>query len=86
MRAGLVASTVTPGNTAPVVSRTTPAIELCADAHPGAKNNHAVATNKILAEFMGLIVTSQSLARLRLRLSRLRLARSGFYHRPATRG
>ena len=33
--AGLLASTVTPGSTAPVVSLTTPAIALCASALPG---------------------------------------------------
>src|SRR5689334_8088511 len=44
MRAGLDASTVTPGRTAPEVSRTTPEIEACANATAGArqsaKNRH----------------------------------------------
>jgi hypothetical protein len=35
MSAGLAASTVTPGKTAPVVSRTTPAIAVCACAKTG---------------------------------------------------
>src|SRR5438876_9451643 len=36
---GLVASTVTPGSTAPVVSRTRPVMALCADAKVGTRNN-----------------------------------------------
>src|SRR5437867_12594183 len=43
MRAGLHASTVTPGSTAPEVSRTTPAMALvpCALASADAKSTHA---------------------------------------------
>src|SRR5881628_1816177 len=45
MRAGLAASTVTPGSTAPEASRTTPAIAplvaVCADAAAGANATHA---------------------------------------------
>src|SRR5262245_27561797 len=41
MRAGLLASTVTPGSTAPVVSLTTPAIALCASAAVGASSTNA---------------------------------------------
>src|SRR5262245_18694715 len=37
MSAGLAASTVTPGNTAPDVSRTTPVIDACAWASEGAQ-------------------------------------------------
>src|SRR5262245_55707506 len=44
MRAGLAASAVTPGSTAPDVSRTTPAIPLadacCADTVPGSTDAH----------------------------------------------
>jgi hypothetical protein len=39
MRAGLVASTVTPGNIAPDASFTTPAITACAKARPGLITN-----------------------------------------------
>src|SRR5712692_2199696 len=42
-KAGLPASTVTPGNTAPVASLTTPAIALCANADPGENASHAKA-------------------------------------------
>src|SRR5688500_9634155 len=41
MRTGLAASTVTPGSTPPDVSRTTPAIEACADATEGVSNASA---------------------------------------------
>src|SRR5713101_7412211 len=48
IREGLEASTVTPGNAAPVVSRTVPAIEPavvdCADARAGAPMNAAAMT------------------------------------------
>src|SRR5689334_10069583 len=44
MRAGLAASTVTPGSTAPDVSRTTPVIDACANATAGAR--HTARTNR----------------------------------------
>ena len=47
MSAGLLASTVTPGITAPVVSLTTPAIPLaCANAVAGKTIAHAHATDQ----------------------------------------
>ena len=51
IRAGLLASTVTPGRTAPLVSLTTPAITLCAAAPPGSAITSAqptAVTNAIL--------------------------------------
>src|SRR5258708_1371135 len=44
MSAGLAASTVTPGNTAPVVSRTTPAIAPVVDGCAGAADGTSKAT------------------------------------------
>ncbi len=41
MRTGLAASTVTPGNTAPDVSLTTPVIDACANASAGSRTMHA---------------------------------------------
>ena len=46
MRAGLAASTVTPGSTPPEASRTTPTMLLCADASPGSSTNAATATRR----------------------------------------
>src|SRR5687767_14068287 len=43
MRAGLLASTVTPGSTAPDESRTTPLIEACAKASDGTRATHTIA-------------------------------------------
>jgi hypothetical protein len=44
--AGLLASTVTPGSTAPDVSRTTPAIALCACTVPGIQNRAPTLSNR----------------------------------------
>ena len=44
MSAGLEASTETPGNTAPVVSLTTPAKPLCAEAIAGIRNRNDKST------------------------------------------
>src|SRR3954462_5502317 len=44
--AGLLASTVTPGSTAPVVSFTTPANELCARAVAGSSRHPNATANK----------------------------------------
>ena len=53
MRAGLAASTVTPGSTAPDVSLTTPAIPLavpcCADAAPGSSSAHTMNPGQTLS-------------------------------------
>ena len=43
--AGLAASTVTPGSTAPEVSRTTPAMLLCAQRHDGSRTTNDTTTN-----------------------------------------
>src|SRR5688572_4028318 len=43
MRAGLVASTVTPGSTAPDESLTTPLIDACARASDGTRATHTIA-------------------------------------------
>src|ERR1700686_3848773 len=54
IRAGLAASTVTPGTTAPVVSLTTPAIALdaCwADAIAGSHISHVDATSTLVTRF-----------------------------------
>src|SRR5262245_64049728 len=45
MRASLLASTLTPGNTAPDVTLTTPAIALCAYVRVGHADMHANVTN-----------------------------------------
>src|SRR5262245_40394671 len=46
MSAGLAASTVTPGSTAPDVSFTTPAMDACACAVAGTSSRHAKAANR----------------------------------------
>src|SRR5688572_21586180 len=43
INAGLAASTVTPGRTAPDVSLTTPAMDACAYAAAGSRTRHAIA-------------------------------------------
>src|SRR5688500_6777551 len=48
MSAGLAASTVTPGRTAPELSRTTPAIEACANAADGAATSTAITRHHVL--------------------------------------
>ena len=45
MSAGLDASTVTPGSTAPDESLTTPVMEACANAMAGTSTNDAIALN-----------------------------------------
>src|SRR5438477_10118798 len=49
MRAGLETSTVTPGNTAPDVSFTTPVIDACANATAGNRTRHANMPNVLTA-------------------------------------
>src|SRR5262245_42223523 len=51
MRAGLLASTVTPGSTAPVASLTTPAMAVCADAGRGANRTVARRTSQALVAY-----------------------------------
>src|SRR3990172_12629534 len=47
MRAGLAASTVTPGSTAPDASFTTPAMDPCADAAAGIRTHAAATTTNL---------------------------------------
>ena len=64
MSAGLLASTVTPGSTAPVASLTEPAITLCAAAPPGNSSRSAqpIVTTKAI-----LVLTMSSLRSSALR-------------------
>src|SRR6185503_8310985 len=55
MRAGLLASTVTPGSTAPVASLTTPAIALCALALPGENASRAQPASRTAATLLQTI-------------------------------
>src|SRR4030095_8270057 len=64
MRAGLVASTVTPGRIAPDVSRTTPAMD-CADATCG--NTHAMRARIPYNSHRGLSGGNESTTRLVIR-------------------
>ena len=64
MRAGLAASTVTPGRIAPDVSRTTPAMD-CADATCG--NTHAMRARIPYNSHRGLSVRDESTTRLVIR-------------------
>src|ERR1051326_2197127 len=50
--AGLEASTVTPGSTAPEASLTIPARLLCAEAAPGSKTKYAVITMAEIRKFL----------------------------------
>ena len=52
MRAGLAASTVTPGKIAPDVSLTVPAITACAAATPGTRRTHASRITDFAAAFI----------------------------------
>jgi hypothetical protein len=56
MRTGLAASTVTPGNTAPLVSRTVPAIPLCASTTCGTST--ATSTTNPLTHTPCLLIMS----------------------------
>src|SRR5713226_1297842 len=51
IRTGLLASTVTPGSTAPVVSLTEPAIALCAETDTGTSNATTNAKHAPLSAF-----------------------------------
>src|SRR4051812_2332321 len=50
MSTGLAASTVTPGSTAPLTSRTTPEIALCACAAAGRSTRHPTAVSRVAAD------------------------------------
>ena len=54
MSAGLAASTVTPGRTAPELSRTTPAIDACANATDGAATSTATTRHHVLTLYIKL--------------------------------
>src|SRR5437667_597128 len=62
IKAGLAASTVTPGSTAPDVSFTVPAIPLavpcCADAAPGSRSAHTTRTSPTPTTFVRSITSS----------------------------
>src|SRR5437867_3075449 len=64
MRAGLAASTVTPGRTAPDVSRTTPAMPLapvtCADAKRVTNIRHARAVKTDVTDILRIAQTSSN--------------------------
>src|SRR5688572_22664638 len=55
MSAGLDASTVTPGNTAPEASLTVPASDACADAIDGSRATHRIARTDRTTMRMGLL-------------------------------
>src|SRR5258708_4420614 len=56
MSTGLLASTVTPGNTAPLVSRTVPVILLCAEATFGRRTKSSSAKKLAHTKVAGLIL------------------------------
>src|SRR5438132_1656334 len=60
MSAGLAASTVTPGSTAPLVSRTTPAMLLWANVTPGIRTRTANAATLAHANCLVFMVSSLS--------------------------
>src|SRR3954462_547511 len=60
INAGLLASTVTPGSTAPVASLTTPANALCACAVAGSARYTSAATNTIAIRLLVMPVPPQS--------------------------
>src|SRR5262249_15016186 len=60
MSAGLLASTVTPGSTAPVVSFTTPANALCACAAAGSASHASATTNDIAIRLLVMQLSSLS--------------------------
>jgi hypothetical protein len=62
INAGLLASTVTPGNTAPEVSLTTPANALCARAVVGIANRHASANTDIKIRLLVMPIPSMAVA------------------------
>src|SRR6266850_728143 len=59
IRAGLLASTVTPGSTAPVASFTTPAMALCASARSGNNASMANPASTTTATLLLTIIASQ---------------------------
>src|SRR5258705_11608327 len=60
MSAGLLASTVTPGRTAPVASFTTPANALCARAVAGSARNPSATTHHIAKRLLIMPTPPQS--------------------------
>src|SRR5207248_7931183 len=60
IKAGLLASTVTPGNTAPVASFTVPANALCARAVAGSASHASTTTNNIGIRLLVMPVPPQS--------------------------
>src|ERR1051326_8533874 len=76
--AGLEASTVTPGSTAPEGSLTIPARLLCAEAAPGSKTKHAVITTAEIRKFLKWTIAIPSSDCSRTAMKRHTFPNAGF--------
>src|SRR5688500_2341253 len=63
IKAELAASTVTPGRTAPDVSRATPAMDACADAAAGTRTRHTIASRIPFTARTGFLLRRENGAR-----------------------